>query len=159
VSAEVARYASEQFGLVVRVSSFRRTPTVFELLPRELRQEQMLRISEPVMVPDERRLLARVERLMEQRNALIAADVGELRAIEKEITALRRHLHEARDHVVGKVPLESNTPALVSPSSDKAETASHEVSAFDIALSMDLEGPPDWSERIDHYLYGVDDGK
>jgi hypothetical protein len=29
-----------------------------------------------------------------------------------------------------------------------------EASFFDIALSMDLYGPPDWSARIDHYLYG-----
>lgn len=34
------------------------------------------------------------------------------------------------------------------------------VSTFlDVALSLNVEGPPDWSERIDHYLYGVDDGK
>lgn len=30
---------------------------------------------------------------------------------------------------------------------------------FDVARSISIEGPPDWSARIDHYLYGVDDGK
>lgn len=30
---------------------------------------------------------------------------------------------------------------------------------FDVARSISIEGPPDWSSRIDHYLYGVDDGK
>jgi hypothetical protein len=30
----------------------------------------------------------------------------------------------------------------------------------EIARSMQVEGPPDWSERLDHYLYGgmVGDG-
>jgi hypothetical protein len=30
---------------------------------------------------------------------------------------------------------------------------------FEIARSLSIEGPTDWSARIDHYLYGVDDGK
>ncbi|HEU4558201.1 MAG TPA: hypothetical protein VFS20_10140 [Longimicrobium sp.] len=30
---------------------------------------------------------------------------------------------------------------------------------FDVALSLDVEGPSDWSARIDHYLYGLNDGK
>ena len=27
-------------------------------------------------------------------------------------------------------------------------------SFFDIALNMNLDGPPDWSARLDDYLYG-----
>jgi hypothetical protein len=33
---------------------------------------------------------------------------------------------------------------------------SEAVSFFDTALSMDLDGPPDWSTRIVHYMYGSD---
>jgi hypothetical protein len=35
------------------------------------------------------------------------------------------------------------------------------TSFFDVARSIQIEGPPDWSERLDHYLYGgmVDDGE
>lgn len=28
------------------------------------------------------------------------------------------------------------------------------VSFFDVALSLNLQGPPDWSSRVDDYLYG-----
>jgi hypothetical protein len=31
-------------------------------------------------------------------------------------------------------------------------------SFLDIALSLELEGPPDWSARLDEYLYGSDEG-
>jgi hypothetical protein len=61
------------------------------------------------------------------------------------------------------LPLEPNTRVRVSVETSGTEKSSDlpstGVSAFDIALSMNLDGPPDWSERIDHYLYGVDDGK
>ncbi|SOD02153.1 hypothetical protein SAMN05216486_10276 [bacterium JGI 053] len=42
-------------------------------------------------------------------------------------------------------------PVAEQPSSD----ASPATSFFDIALSMDLDGPSDWSSRVDHYLYGL----
>jgi hypothetical protein len=67
------------------------------------------------------------------------------------------------------LPLEPNTRVFITVHSNGtvlSNGADHgqgevspEVSFFDIALSMDLDGPPDWSARIDHYLYGVDDGK
>ena len=38
------------------------------------------------------------------------------------------------------------------PRADEADA----VDVFKLALSMDLEGPPDWSSRIDYYLYGVE---
>jgi len=61
------------------------------------------------------------------------------------------------------LPIEPNTRVLVSvhPNGTEKEpdAPSTGVSAFDIALSMKLDGPPDWSERVDHYLYGIDDGK
>ena len=28
------------------------------------------------------------------------------------------------------------------------------VSALDVAMSLNLDGPPDWARNIDHYLYG-----
>lgn len=172
VSAMVAHYAREQFGLVVEVSGFRRAPT-FELLHRDFpKGEQFLTAGSAELTGiskgDERWMLARVERLLERRNALLATGDDELDAVEEEIAALRRRLDEARGQPIEKLSaaetgtialLESNTRSLGSPSADMTEATSREVSAFDIALSMDLEGPPDWSERIDHYLYGVDDGK
>jgi hypothetical protein len=59
------------------------------------------------------------------------------------------------------LPLEPNTRVRVSVETDDSTSASSqpEVDFFKIARSMDLGGPPDWSERIDHYLYGVDDGR
>ena len=30
----------------------------------------------------------------------------------------------------------------------------HEVSFFEIARSLNLQGPSDWSSRVDDYLYG-----
>jgi hypothetical protein len=57
------------------------------------------------------------------------------------------------------LPLEPNTRVFITVHSNGAEhdqgEVSPEVSFFDIALSMDLDGPPDWSARIDRYLYGV----
>ena len=55
-------------------------------------------------------------------------------------------------------PLEPGTRVVISveplsegiASADSAEP----VSCFDIAMSMDIDGPSDWSARIDHYLYG-----
>ena len=46
-------------------------------------------------------------------------------------------------------------PAEAEPEAD----APGAVSFFDVALGMDLDGPPDWSSRIDHDLYGIDDGR
>ena len=34
-------------------------------------------------------------------------------------------------------------------------TAVDEITSFlDVALSLNLEGPPDWSEKLEEYLYG-----
>jgi hypothetical protein len=46
-------------------------------------------------------------------------------------------------------------PVADQPSSDASSTPSF----IDIALPMKTDGPPDWSARIDYYLYGplVDD--
>jgi hypothetical protein len=61
------------------------------------------------------------------------------------------------------LPLEPNTRVVISLHSNGADREGNEApserSFFDIALSMDLGGPPDWSARIDHSLYGIDDGK
>lgn len=61
------------------------------------------------------------------------------------------------------LPLEPNARVMVSVQSTDPGPyeggRTENVSFFDIALGMDLEGPPDWSSRIDHYLYGIDDGK
>lgn len=36
----------------------------------------------------------------------------------------------------------------------KTEPANAPQSFLDVALSLNLDGPPDWSARVDDYLYG-----
>jgi len=49
---------------------------------------------------------------------------------------------------------------LVEPADEGMDVKpASDVSFFDVAMGLDLDGPPDWSSRIDHYLYGIDDGK
>ena len=45
---------------------------------------------------------------------------------------------------------------LVSPEPDSAGGEAH--SFLSIAQSLHLEGPPDWSDRLEDYLYGDDEG-
>jgi hypothetical protein len=53
------------------------------------------------------------------------------------------------------LPLEPNTRVVISvQSADPDSSGGNGADFFDIALGMDLGGPPDWSARIDHYLYG-----
>lgn len=60
------------------------------------------------------------------------------------------------------LPLPRDTRITIMVHSEKSAVDENEdvgVSTFlDVALSLNVDGPPDWSERIDHYLYGVDDG-
>jgi hypothetical protein len=72
--------------------------------------------------------------------------------------------YDGRDiHPDEPLPLPRNTRVTLTwraeePAKDEDEDIG--VSTFlDVALSLNVEGPPDWSARIDHYLYGVDDGK
>jgi hypothetical protein len=32
-------------------------------------------------------------------------------------------------------------------------------SYLDVAMALNLDGPPDWSENLEHYLYGREDKK
>ncbi|HEU4558198.1 MAG TPA: hypothetical protein VFS20_10125 [Longimicrobium sp.] len=59
------------------------------------------------------------------------------------------------------LPLPRDTRVTLTVHADEPEEDNDVgVSTFlDVALSLHAEGPPDWSARIDHYLYGVDDGK
>ena len=51
------------------------------------------------------------------------------------------------------IDLEPNTRVRITiEPADEAENKSK--SFLDIALSLKLEGPPDWSENLDDYLYG-----
>jgi predicted DNA-binding antitoxin AbrB/MazE fold protein len=58
------------------------------------------------------------------------------------------------------VDLEPGTEVLLTVDREEAATASEEQppktrSFIDTALSLSGEGPPsDWSQRVDHYLYG-----
>jgi predicted DNA-binding antitoxin AbrB/MazE fold protein len=49
------------------------------------------------------------------------------------------------------VLLEPNTRVKIT---FKTEPASAPQSFLDVALSLNLDGPPDWSARVDDYLYG-----
>jgi predicted DNA-binding antitoxin AbrB/MazE fold protein len=52
-----------------------------------------------------------------------------------------------------EVDLEPNTRVRITiEESDAPKTKAY--SFLDTAASLNLEGPPDWSERIDEYLYG-----
>ena len=46
----------------------------------------------------------------------------------------------------------------VEPASPEPRSAKP-VSFLDTARSLDLEGPSDWSERLDEYLYGEEDAQ
>jgi hypothetical protein len=55
------------------------------------------------------------------------------------------------------LPLEPGTRVLLTVHStvdQHSSDSSPRTSFIDTALSMDLDGPSDWSARIDHYLYG-----
>jgi hypothetical protein len=39
----------------------------------------------------------------------------------------------------------------------KPEKTGEPYSVLKAALAANLDGPPDWSERVDHYLYGTDE--
>lgn len=52
------------------------------------------------------------------------------------------------------VELAPNTRVRVTVEEVPADPADRPYSFLDAALEMDLQGPPDWSERSDDYLYG-----
>jgi predicted DNA-binding antitoxin AbrB/MazE fold protein len=54
------------------------------------------------------------------------------------------------------VALQPNTSVrlIVEPTTDESKP----LSFLDTALSLKIEGPPDWSANIDKYLYGEDLG-
>jgi hypothetical protein len=55
------------------------------------------------------------------------------------------------------LPLPRDARITITVHSEEPEEDVGATTFFDVALSLDVEGPPDWSARIDHYLYGVDD--
>jgi hypothetical protein len=99
VSEAVVPYAAEQFGLVVRISNFRRAVAPLELVYRNgrLREfEEVQGLSTRATVTEQRRILARIEELGERCKGLWAPeDADELRATEAEIAALQGRLHHA----------------------------------------------------------------
>ena len=49
--------------------------------------------------------------------------------------------------------LEPNTRVRITVESEDPPKASR--SFFETASALNLDGPPDWSSRLDHYLYGT----
>ena len=54
------------------------------------------------------------------------------------------------------VNLEPNTAVEMTFTTVKPEKTGEPYSFIDVALSMDLKGPPDWSENVDKYLHDED---
>lgn len=54
------------------------------------------------------------------------------------------------------VAIPPNTRVLLSVEIErpKPESKPESASFFEVALSLSIDGPPDWSARVDHYLYG-----
>ncbi len=52
------------------------------------------------------------------------------------------------------VELEPNTQVTITVETHE-EPQSKPKSFFDTALSLSIDGPADWSERFDDYLYGI----
>jgi len=57
------------------------------------------------------------------------------------------------------VDLEPGTEVLLTVDREESATSSEEQppktkSFIETALSLNVKGPPDWSQRIDDYLYG-----
>lgn len=50
--------------------------------------------------------------------------------------------------------LEPNTHVMITVETNQTETTQKKRSFIQTARSLNLEGPSDWSERIDEYLYG-----
>jgi len=48
------------------------------------------------------------------------------------------------------IPLQPNTPVQIVVAMEEEEP----ISFLDVARSLNLDGPPDWSVRLDEYLYG-----
>lgn len=66
--------------------------------------------------------------------------------------------YDGRDiHPDEPLPLPRDTRVTLTVHADEPEEDIGATTFFDVALSLNAEGPPDWSARIDHYLYGVDD--
>jgi hypothetical protein len=55
------------------------------------------------------------------------------------------------------VDLEPNTRVRVTIETVESAVDGEIVSVLDVAASLNLEGPPDWSERFEDYLYGFED--
>ena len=55
----------------------------------------------------------------------------------------------------GPLPLEPNTRVRITVESVEPRPATS-ASFLETAQSLNLDGPPDWSENIDKYLYGGD---
>ena len=74
--------------------------------------------------------------------------------------------YDGRDiHPDVPLPLPRDTRITLTWQAERAdpepEAIENDVGAttfFDVARSIRIDGPPDWSARIDHYLYGVGDG-
>jgi hypothetical protein len=55
------------------------------------------------------------------------------------------------------LPPNTRVRLLLEPA-ESAPAPADARSFLDVALSLELEGPPDWSARFDEYLYGSDEG-
>jgi hypothetical protein len=54
----------------------------------------------------------------------------------------------------GPLPLQPGTRVRITIHQSADSSDGPPYSFIEAALAMDLQGPPDWSERVDDYLYG-----
>ena len=59
----------------------------------------------------------------------------------------------ANTRLVGTLEQEKLEPEY-EPQEPRNEVTEKPTSFIEAALAMKVEGPSDWSERVDHYLYG-----
>ncbi|HKP76593.1 MAG TPA: hypothetical protein VJT67_13780 [Longimicrobiaceae bacterium] len=58
-------------------------------------------------------------------------------------------------HLDEPLPIEPNTRVRVSVERVLANCSTNEPTSFiETARSLRIDGPSDWSSRVDHYLYG-----
>lgn len=57
-------------------------------------------------------------------------------------------------HPTEPLPIAPNTEIVLSYEGGGERKPARPGTYMDVALSSRVEGPPDWSERVDHYLYG-----
>lgn len=76
--------------------------------------------------------------------------------LDQLITVIRQLEPEARSKIVQILSRHDDVTDVqtMNDVADPSVKMSEPYSFFDVALSLNVDGPPDWSENLDAYLYG-----